>query len=331
MESPSTAKKVGVFVLAGLVIIAALILNFSKGSSFWRKGRTLVVTSRNVGGLRAGAVVTMSGVRVGLVEQVLLAADGRTVRIVCRIEEPVPIHGDARFDIEQSGFLGDQYIAIIPTANAQPPLQDGAEVKAAEPFNLQEAARGMMGLMGKLESTVNRIDGAVDRVDRILLAENALRDVTNTFSNLRRSSERAERTLAEAESFVQENRPAVSASLTNLNALTLRLGGVADGLGTLVTNADSVVTANRENIRETLSALKDTAGSLRGISADLQAGRGALGALLKDEQLKTQVTSAVGNLNLVSSNVAKHGLLWTPKRLTPLTNDTRYSGRGPFR
>lgn len=331
MEPKSLANKVGLFVLAGLVIIAALILNFSKGASFWKKGRNIIVTSGNVGGLRAGAVVTMSGVQVGLVEDVLLSEDGRSVRIVCRIESPVAIHGDARFDIEQSGFLGDQYIAIIPTLNAAPPLADGAVVKAADPFNLQEAARGMMGLMSKLEATVSRVDSAVDRVDRILLAEAALRDLTNTIANLRKTSEKADLTLEEAHLLVRDGRPAVVATLTNVNALTLRMAAVADRIGGLVTNADQVVVENRESVRETLASLRDTAAGLKGISADLQAGRGAVGALLKDPGVQIQVTSAVANLNLVSSNVARHGLLWSPKRLTPLTNDTRYSGRGPFR
>ncbi len=331
MESKSLSTKVGLFVIAGLVIIGALILNFSKGSSFWKPGRTIIVKSGNVGGLRPGAVVTMSGVRVGLVEDVLLSADGRSVLIHCRIESAIDIHSDARFDIEQSGFLGDQYIAIIPTENKLPALKDGDEVRAADPFNLQEAARGVMGLMSKLDATVTKVDSAVGRVDRILLAENALIDLTNTIANFRRMSERADRTLVEVEDLVRENRPGIGSTVSNLNALSLRLITVSDQLGALAVNADSVVTTNKETLRETLLSLRDSAKGLKGITSDLQAGKGAVGALLKDDHLQLQVTTMVGNLNTVSSNVARHGLLWSPKRPTPLTNDTRYSGRGPLR
>jgi len=331
MESKSLSTKVGLFVITGLVIIAALVLNFSKGASFWKSGRDIVVKSGNVGGLRPGAVVTMSGVRVGLVEQVLLSTDGRAVLIHCRIESDIAIHADARFDIEQSGFLGDQYIAIIPTLNALPPLKDGDVVRAAEPFNLQEAARGVVGLMGKLDATVTKLDSAVGRVDRVLLSEATLMELTNTISNLRRMSERADRTLVDVEELVHTNGPAISATIGNFNALSRRMSLVSDQIGELTTHLDSVVVTNRETLREALASIRDTANGLRGISADLQAGKGAVGALLKDDRLQAQVTAMVGNLNTVSSNLSVHGLLWTPKRRSPLTNDTRYSGRGPLR
>jgi phospholipid/cholesterol/gamma-HCH transport system substrate-binding protein len=331
MESKTLAAKVGFFVLLGLVLIGALLLNFSKGAAFWSSGRVIIVKSGNVGGLREGAAVTMSGVRVGSVEKVSLSQDGRTVQIHCRIESEVAIHRDARFDIEQSGFLGDQYIAIIPMKNAEPPLKDQDVVRASEPFNLQEAARGAVGLMNKLDAAATKIDSAIGRVDRVLLSEASLTELTNTISNLRRMSESADRTLVEVEGLVLTNKPAISSTLSNLNAFSLKLSTMSDQLGALATNIDSVVSTNRETLRETLLSLRDASESFKGITTDLQSGKGAVGALLKDEKLQVKLTETFGNLATVSSNLAKHGLLWTPKRTTPLTNDTRYSGRGPLR
>lgn len=331
MESKSPAAKVGFFVLLGLVLIGALLLNFSKGASFWQSGKEIIVEAGNVGGLRPGASVTMSGVRVGSVEKVTLSSDGRVVQIHCRIVGNVMIHADARFDIEQSGFLGDQFVAIIPMKNSGPPLENGAVVRASEPFNLQEAARGAVLLMNKLDAAATKIDSAIGRVDRILLSESTLIELTNTVSNLRRMSERAEHTLLEVETLVVTNKPAIASTLSNLSSFSIRLAGVSDQLSSLATNVDSVVNTNKEALRETLLSLRDASSGLKGIAADLQAGKGTVGALLKDEALQIQMADAVGNMSLLSSNLAKHGLLWKPKRTTPLTNDTRYTGRGPFR
>ena len=59
----------------------------------------------------------LAGVQVGSVSDIQLAEDGKSVTIILKIYKDYKIYHDARFVIEQSGFLGDQYVAIIPTAN----------------------------------------------------------------------------------------------------------------------------------------------------------------------------------------------------------------------
>ena len=330
-ERKSPAAQVGLFVLIGLVLIAALLIHFSKGASFWRSGRTILISAGNVGGLAVGAPVNMSGVRIGSVEDISLSSDGRRVAIRCRIEKPVTIFGDARFEIEQSGFLGDQFVSILPTKNAVPPLQDGAEVVAVDPFNLQEAARSAVGLM-------TRLDQVVDRVDRMILSASTLKDVTNTLANLRLTSERLDRTLIEVESLVSSEKPVVSATMSNFQAFSATLTPLSAQVGALVTRADSllvradsVILTNETNLREALGGLRDASLSVRDITQDLQAGRGAVGALLKDPKLQAELAATLGNMTTVSSNLARNGLFWKPRRVEPWTNTTGYPGRGPFR
>ena len=331
MERKSPAIQVGLFVLVGLVLIAGLLIHFSKGASLWRSGRTILVSAGNVGGLAVGAPVNMSGVRIGSVQEISLSNDGRRVSIRCRIERPVTIYGDARFEIEQSGFLGDQFVAIVPTKNAAPPLQDGAEVTAVDPFNLQEAARSAVGLM-------TRLDQAVERVDRMILSASTLKDVTNTLANLRRTSERLDRTLIEVETLVASEKPVVSATVSNLQAFSATLTPLAGQVGALVSRADSLlvradalVATNEPTLREALGGFRDASVAARELAQDLQAGRGAVGALLKDPRLQAELGSTLGHLNTVSSNIARNGLFWKPRRVEPLTNTTGYPGRGPFR
>jgi phospholipid/cholesterol/gamma-HCH transport system substrate-binding protein len=327
----SSSRKVGLFVFAGLAIIGFLLVNFSKGSSLWRPGWILNVQASNVGSLRPGAVVTMSGVRVGTVEDIRLSDGGRAVLIACRMSPKITLHGDAKIDIEQSGFLGDQYVAVIPQDNSGPVLTDGAILKAREPFNLIETARDAGKLLAKLDSAVSNINSAIGRVDRILLSEQSLIEITNTIASFRHASASTERTLGEIESLVLTNRGTISGTFSNLNHFTARLSGIADQVSTVATNLNEIVMTNRSDLRETLLALKDTSTGLHGIVTDLDQGKGTAGALLKDEQLRLQIDAMVGSLATASSNLAKYGLLYKPRRIEPLTNNTRYSGRGPGR
>ena len=59
------------------------------------------------------------------------------------------------------------------------------------------------------------IDSAVERVDRILLHQDSLTNLTNTFLNFRRVSDRAVSTLGQLESLVATNSPSIGSPPVN--------------------------------------------------------------------------------------------------------------------
>src|SRR5262249_42945878 len=116
--------RVGVFVLIGLTLVVGPVINFSKGGKFIAKKKNIRMRAANVGGLKKKASVLMSGVQVGVVRDIRLGPQGTNVTIFLSIYQEYKIHKDARFLIEQSGFLGDQYVAIVPTENKGPEFTD---------------------------------------------------------------------------------------------------------------------------------------------------------------------------------------------------------------
>ena len=123
MERSRLETKVGLFVFVGLVLLAVLLIQFSKGTSLFRGTYELRLNAVNVGGLKQRASVLLSGVQVGAVAGIQLAPDGKSVTILLKIYNDCKIYPDARFVIEQSGFLGDQFVAVVPTANQGAPLR----------------------------------------------------------------------------------------------------------------------------------------------------------------------------------------------------------------
>src|SRR4051812_12195355 len=106
MSQPRVEIKVGFFVLLGMLLLAVLLLQFSKGSSLFRSTYLIVLKSGNVGGLRTKASVLMSGVQVGTVSLIKLAPEGTNVSIFLKVYKEYTLRDDALFVIEQSGFLG---------------------------------------------------------------------------------------------------------------------------------------------------------------------------------------------------------------------------------
>lgn len=325
MEKSNQGLKVGIFAALALALAAVLILNFSKAAGPWTPQIRITVESSEVGGLVPGAKVMMSGVQVGHVESLDLAADGRKVLVQCAILKKHRIHRDAKFEIQQSGFLGDQYVSVTPSANEGGVLEEGAVVEALAPFNMLEAARSAAGLLQRLDATAAKLDSAVSRVDRVLLAEGALRDLTNGFGNFNRLSLKADETLGDIQVFVRSNSPAVGAALTNLNDFALTLRGTA-------TNLSAVIDANKGAVANTLSNLSVASADVKQFTAQLRSGEGLVAAALSDPKLKLQFNDIVGNLGTLSSNLSRYGILYKPRQPKVVsTNDARYTGRNPFR
>jgi phospholipid/cholesterol/gamma-HCH transport system substrate-binding protein len=306
--------KVGLFVSIGLVLLAVLLLQFSKGLTFFRPTYRVLLHSQNVGGLKAGAMVLMSGVQVGAVSGTSLAEDGKSVTITLRISTQYPVHKDAKFVIEQSGFLGDQFVAILPQENALGKFSDGGEAAAEAPFDLQEVARSAAGFIQRIDETARRLNDMIAEVRRLVLNNQTLTNLSVAASNLRTVSERALTMVDNINSVVTTNSPAIAQSGSNLVAFSEQLNQFGSALsGVLATNTPEINAAvnNIESSTEVLKNLLD----------DVQAGKGLAGTLLRNEQLSAHAAEIANNLSITSSNLNRLGLwgiLWQHK--PPQTN-----------
>jgi len=306
--------KVGLFVFIGLVLLAGLLLQFSKGTTFFRPTYRILLRAANVGGLKARSQVLMAGVQIGTVSDLRLVPSGTNVTISLRLFSQFKIHKDARFLIEQSGFLGDQYVAIMPTRNLGDTFEDGDIAEAEAPFNMQEVARSAGGFIQRVDETAKKLNDAIADVRRLVLNEQTLTNLAAAVGNLRAASERALLTLDNFDALVSSNSPALAHSGSNLVVFSEQLNQFAGGLsGVLATNSEQINAAVK-NIESSTIVLKN-------VMDELQAGKGLAGNLLKNEQLAATVSQIANNLSITSSNLNRLGLwgiLWQHK--PPRTN-----------
>ena len=320
MNPNRLSTRVGLFVLMSLLLLGALVLSFSKGLSLFHSNYTLVLETANVGGMKVQAAVLLGGLRVGSVSGMSLGADGKTILLQLKIQKGFVIRKDARFSIEQSGFLGDQHVAIYPNTLAAEALADGAIVRCEEPFNLQEAARAATGFIQKVDQTAKKLHDLVDRIDRTVLQETTLTNLSQTLSNFKLLSERTLRIADRVEGVIASNSPPISSTITNL----LRFAESMERLGS---NVNVTVVENRDDLATALKHVQSASKALSDIAHDLQAGEGMAGSLLKDLELKQAWKETVVNFSVLSSNLSHYGLLFKPKP-TKKESSTPSSGRG---
>jgi len=301
--------KIGLFVFIALVLLAALLLQFSKGASFFRPTKVILLHAPNVGGLRIRAGVYMAGVQIGTVSDIKLGPQGTNVTISLKVYSEYEIHKDARFALEQAGFLGDQYVAIIPTKNQGDVFVDQGVAETEAPFNIQDVARSAGGFLRRIEETADRLNDAIADVRRLLLNEKTLTNLAVSIGNLRVVSERAIGTIDNVNGLVTTNAPDLSLSVSNLVLFSQQLNQFGTDLNKILNTNSPGINAAVKNIETSTIELKD-------LLADIQAGKGLAGNLLQNPELATNVSLIVSNLSVTSSNLNRLGLwgiMWQHK------------------
>ena len=314
MDKSRLEIKVGLFVLAGLVLLAVLVVQFSKGTSAFRSTITLKLHAVNVGGLKERASVLLAGVQVGAVKKIQLAPDGKSVTILLQIYKDFPIYGDARFVIEQAGFLGDQYVSVIPTENKGAPHIDGDVVDCQEPFDLQEVARGAAGFIKRMDETAKKLDASVTDLRTQVLNAQTLSSFGVVLTNMKTFTEDALGAIQAINAIVTTNGAQVSVAVSNLVVFSSQL----DQLGV---SAQAILATNSVNLGDATKNIDDVTVTLKQLAADLQAGRGLAGAVLQNQELATNVQNIAANLAVTTSNLNRvgiWGILWSQK--SPATN-----------
>lgn len=313
--------KVGLFVAGGLALVALLILNFSRGTTLFKPTYQLHIIMPTTAGLKQASDVTLFGVPIGKVSDLGIGSDGKSVELTVVLLAKYPIRKDSLFHVDALGFLGDQYIEVSPPAstasNTAGFFRDGDTVYIREvPFNMQEAARSTSGLLDQARETMKNFDQAITNVNRTILSNQTMTNFSEALSNFQSLTAIAVKVAQGAAQLLQSNSPPVTEAVTNLRVFSLKLNLMADEL-------DQVILTNRGDVSATAQNLRDTSASFKQLASDLQAGHGLAGGLLKDQEMKAQVTLLLSNANATTaafgafgSNLNQRGLwkmLWTPK------------------
>lgn len=347
MSEKGLTTRVGIFVLLGLVALAVLLLNFSKTGDWFEDTYIIYLRTSNVSGIKQRAAVLMAGVPVGYVHKIELSADGRSVILTARIYSKYLIRRDSVFAIEQSGFLGDQYVAVAPRSTTGGFLQNGDVVKCLPPFDLQDTARRASDLLDSVGLTLSDLRSAFSNVQGSLLSQQSITNyhtnLVQLLENARKSSEKlneklpiiltnAEKFTEDLGAFLQTHTSAVSQAILKFQATSSNLNLAAASFKRTGEFVENWVETNRNRLEMAAKNIEitsqDVSNLISSVRADYDAGKGLLGALLRDETMKTnaaatleQASLLTSNLNVAAGNLNRFGLwwmLWKPKY--PKTN-----------
>jgi len=319
--------RVGIFVLAGLLVLGFLILNATGDFNPFEKKLQLRARFADADGLREGGEVQLAGVHIGKVEKVSLlppdSDDNAKVEatiIVDRNLDGKPITDRIRTDstaqlVATSLLANDKMINIAPGSSKGSPVSEnhilpttaamsinqltttGNELlqqinKLSVPANeiLQKANRGE-GTLGRVvndESLYNNLDATVAET-KVTMAK-----LQNTIDRVNSGQGSAGKLLNDPALYNNLNR-----TVSQLEQISRDLRAGRGTAGKLI-NDDALYNDTRAaiaDLRVSAAKINGIADDFKLISSDLNEGKGTAGKFLKDEQLYDDARLTISRLN----------------------------------
>jgi phospholipid/cholesterol/gamma-HCH transport system substrate-binding protein len=271
MFSISSEAKVGLFVLAGLIILGYMSVQVGKQSFGLKKGYTLEVVFDNTAGLDRDASVQIAGVEVGRVEAISLKDGKALVRL--RITPGVKLEKDAIASIKTHGILGEKYVELHPGTHGAAYLAAGEQISRTErPADIDK-------LLNQLGMIADDVRGVTSSLNRVLAGQANTKDLTRNLNHV-----------------IVSNEAALRAALENTRQLT--------------GNLNRVVTQNDEKVGQVMDTLKvasremeKTFAALSEITEGVNRGEGTLGQLVKDKTTSEKLNKTLASLEEVTAKI----------------------------
>ncbi len=236
--------KVGFFVIAGLAVVAFLVVYFGRLGQGLQEFYDLQIDFPNASGLLAGADVLLGGARIGYVARdprVLPAMQGVAVEL--KIREDVALPAASKFIIGSSGLLGNRFVDVLvaPDADLEQRLAPGSVVEGQRETGIEDLTRQSSELMADVRRAVTTINTALERLDNTALSEESLQDLRATLANLKKGSEgfaNIDQTTKDLQAAAADARKLMSSARTGSGPLPMMLNDrqTANDLKALISN-----------------------------------------------------------------------------------------------
>lgn len=297
----STEAKVGLFVLAALLLLAYMSLRVGQFGIFTWGGQIPVqVLFPSASGLAVNGRVEIAGVEVGRIKAIDLQGDQALVSLVLR--PGVPLHQDAVARIRTKGMLGEKYIELSPGSPTAPMLPAGSVISRAEvPVDFDQLLSKVPTLLEDIRPILQDVRAVSQSLQRVIgteAGEKSLQEILTNFtkaskslSQVAGSLERGEGTLGkllkedglyrDIQTVVRE----VQSAARNLTTFTDKL---AQGEGTI---------AKLANDKQLYEQVQQAVTRLNRIAQKIDEAQGTLGKLVNDRALYDDARKALKNVN----------------------------------
>lgn len=318
--------RVGVFVLASLVVGSVLILQFSDLARMWEETYPLAVHFERADGLSEGAPVEQNGIAIGAVRRVLLDEKQGGVLVVIDIRKRYTLRVDSTPELVRSLF-GDATINFAPGVSNEfiPPnsrlegvaTQDVNEIvrrletnltATMQSFESTSAEWRLVGqnlnhLMdtehGNLDGVIERAAIALDRLTTTMETANVALTHANDLVSDPQIQQNLRATIAAMPELVTETRETIGAARSAVVKVEENLANLSEATSPLAEHSHTIVT----RLDGSLYQLEGMLTELHQLSQVVNSGEGSLQRFSTDPELYDNLNRSAAAMAMLLQNM----------------------------
>jgi|TARA_B110000093_G_scaffold129387_1_gene138300 phospholipid/cholesterol/gamma-HCH transport system substrate-binding protein len=282
--------RTGVLVITGLVM-TIFSFNYLKGINLFEKSRTFTVVYQNVEGLEPSNPVTISGYKIGKVQNINISNDGTNkLEIKLLIDNDVKFSKSSKAELYETGLIGGKAIAIIPNYDDKSIALDGDYlIGTIKPGFTELVNQRLSPLQEKLESAIKNADNVMLTINSVFDNEtkNSIQESIRNFKNLSMS---LNETTENLHSLISDNSNSIDKSLKNIELTSENL---------------SVITENisEANIKDLINNINSTVTGFNSIINKVNDGEGSVSKFLENDAVFNNLENATLELEILINDI----------------------------
>lgn len=286
------AVTVGLFILIGLIFLAAAILSVGSITKAFVSNVTISTVFKDVNGLTTGNNIWYSGVKVGTVKKVQFHGN-QEVEVVMNIEEKSKdfIRKDAKVKISSDGLIGNKIIVITGGSEKVEAIENGDKLQVEETTSSEEMMNtlqsnnvNLLAITEDLKVMSNKIRAGEGTIGKVVSDDALYDELFSTLNTLKSASVNANKMVSSLSTFT-----------SNLN----KPGNLPHDFAT-----DTTIMANLKQTTKQINALSahadDLMKKLNATTEDLQKNLNSTtspaGVLLNDQATAKSLKETISNL-----------------------------------
>jgi phospholipid/cholesterol/gamma-HCH transport system substrate-binding protein len=309
-ENQRSEVYVGIFLLAGLVLLGTLIFQFGRFGDRFHNYYALTLIVDDAAGIIKGSEIRMGGAKIGRVATLPALTDDAHVQIDLAIDDRIKIPKNSTLSVTSASLLGDKMIIVTPPVDkVDGYIEEGTLITGSGPSgldaiqnNAEILSRDARKLMVGAGETLKKVDLAIDdirkasvnlsetleKVNTSVLAKNNLDQVDQAIANFTQTSERWKKASDALEPTIVDARTAIQS-----------IQKAADGAEQTFAKVDERLDELKPAIKDIPNATKAITRAAEKASATMDKvdqGKGLLGTLTNDDDVSGDAKAFIRNL-----------------------------------
>ncbi len=277
MELKRNEFMIGLSLSIAAAIVVFTILWLGK-SNFFMKGVQINLLVQDANGLTSGNEVFYRGLKVGNVTDASITKNGVLLKL--KIEDVDKIPNDSRFEIGDFSLISGKAIEITP-GRSTTYLAPNDTVIGFSGYGMNQAVAGLQSLefqISKVLSNVDTLTGQTTKNKLDLLLANMNRTVSALDAQVNGN---LNETLTNVDQITSENKDNIRLLINSLSENSKKLSELLDNSSTTIKQMDSLL-------------------------ANLNAGKGTAGSIVKSDSLYQSLSNTVSSIDSLVNDIKKH-------------------------